>query len=69
MEKVNVSAKRREMMLANIQEKMILEKEEERKDRRRRQRHDREEGRDQCIKWKLGGLHYAAGVSYLSQLD
>lgn len=34
-----------------------------------RQRHDREEGRDQRIKWKLGGLHHAAGVSYLSQLD
>lgn len=38
-EKVDVSEKRRERMLANIQEKMILEKEEERKDRRRRQRH------------------------------
>lgn len=35
----------------------------------RRQKRDREEGRDQRVKWKLGGLHYAAGVSYLSQLD
>lgn len=49
--------------------KMIEEREEEGRGWRRGQRSDKEEGRDQRTKWKLGGLHNAAGVSDLSQWD
>lgn len=46
-------------------EKMSEEREEEGRGWREGQRCDKEEGRDQCTKWKLGGLHNAAGVSDL----
>lgn len=36
---------------------------------RREQSYDREEGRDKKNKWKVGSLHYAAGVSHSSQLE
>lgn len=49
--------------------KMIEEREEEGRGLRRGQICDKEEGRDQLTKWKLGGLHNAAGVSDISQWD
>lgn len=50
-------------------ENMIEEREEEEEGKgwRGGKRRDTEEGRDQRTKWKLGGLHNAAGVSNLSQ--
>lgn len=51
------------------EKKMIEEREEEGRGWRKGQRCDKEEGRDQRAKWKLGGLHNAAGVSNLSQWD
>lgn len=51
------------------EKEMIGERAEEGRGWRKGQRCDKEEGRDQRAKWKLGGLHNAAGVSNLSQWD
>ena len=44
-------------------------KREMEREERRKQSYDREEGRGKKNKWKVGSLHYAAGVSHPSQLE